>query len=181
MRQLVQIVALLVALLAGSSATALAQQATPKAGNGGTNAVGDPLVGSTVPYIGSDGKEIAKVTVEDFTDPFEDYDPSSAPERGDRFVSIHVTIDNTGTRSLDYSTSDYLLQDDQGFLYGSTFITRDESTEKKDPDLESDTLAAGDTVSGFLAFEVLTDANLVRLYYSPESSRLITLADLRES
>jgi hypothetical protein len=114
------------------------------------------------------------------TDPFEDYDESFAPDRGNRFVAVHITIENTGSKTLEYNSFDFLAQDDQGFLFGDAFIVRDDQVEQKDPALESGEIDAGDSVTGFLAFQVPNDANLVRLYFAPESGRLITLADVRE-
>ncbi len=181
MGKYLKVVLLLVALLAGTTATAVAQDATPKAGTNDTNALGDPVIGATVPYVGPSGNELGTITIEDLTDPFEDYDESFAPDRGNRFVSVHITIDNTGTKALEYNSFDFLAQDDQGFLFGDSFIARDQATEQKDPALDSGEIDAGDSVTGFLAFQVPNDANLVRLFFAPENGRLITLADVRES
>jgi Domain of unknown function (DUF4352) len=178
MHRLLLMIAVMAMLATGSVATALAQDATPSAG-GGMNAVGDPLVGTAVPYIGSDGNEIAKITVDEVIDPFEEYDPSFSPERGSRLVGVIVTVENTGTRPHEVNPFDFLIQDDQGFLYGDTFVALTEEAEAEYPELESDDLADGDSVTGFLAFEVLADTSLVQIFYSPESDRLITLADIR--
>ncbi|HET8522063.1 MAG TPA: DUF4352 domain-containing protein, partial [Thermomicrobiales bacterium] len=180
---------LLAALMMGSIATVAtvaAQDATPTASpaapssaqaSGATSA--DPAVGTAVSYVGNDGNEIAQITAEQVIDPFKDYDSSfGGPDRGNRYVAIQVTVTATGDKALEVSSFDFALQDEQGFIAGSPYVSRTDEQEKADPEFEDTNLAPGDSVSGLLFFEVFGDAQLAHLFYQPESSRLITVANL---
>jgi hypothetical protein len=163
----------------GSTATAFAQDATPEVPEAGAPTAGsDPAVGDTVSYIGSDGDEWAQVTVEEVIDPFEDYDPDfGEPERGNHFVALQITITATGDKAVEVSPYDILIQDEQGFLYGNSFISRTEEQEADAPEFEEANLAPGDEVSGLMFFQVIDDAQLSHIFWQPDSGRLVTIAN----
>lgn len=84
------------------------------------------------------------------------------PEAGKEFVKVQVTIKNNSNNDITYSTIDWKMKDSGNVLYdfaSATFMI--------DGSLGSDTLVAGDTISGFLAFEVPDGDSGLRLQYSP--------------
>ncbi len=141
---------------------------------------GPPAVGSPVTIIGVDGSEVAQITVTEFEDPFEDYDPNSPPERSYRFVLVHLEIENTGTRPYAASAYGVSLQDADGFLYLQTYLFRTEEQIAADPDFPTEDIEPGDSASGVVAFQVLETADLVRVVYQPSYDRLIFLADITQ-
>lgn len=168
---------LIATLTIGSTATAIAQDATPEAN--APAASGDPAVGDTVSYIGSDGDEWATVTIEEVIDPFEDYDPDfGEPERGNRWVALSVTVVASGDKAVEVQPYDFVVQDDQGFLYGDGFMSRTEEQEAEAPQLEDANLAPGDEVTGLMFFQVIDDAQLAHVFWQPDSGRLVTVAKI---
>ena len=159
---------------AGGRAAVLAQDDADTAGP-----AGQPPLGSTVSYIGEEGSELGTITISTYNDPYEDYDPSSPPERGSRFVEVGLTIENTGRRPFPFlSSGSVYLQDAEGFLYTTTFIYRSEDQTQDHPDLAYDDVAAGESVTGYLYFSVFSDAEIVRIVHTDGYSRLVFLADL---
>jgi hypothetical protein len=64
--------------------------------------------------------------------------------------------------------------------WSTAFVSRPDEVEV--PDLESQfNLNAGETETGLVVFEVPTGSVLVRLWWQPDTGRLLELADLRES
>ena len=161
--------ALLLTLAAGSRIAVTAQE---------EGASDIPAVGTTVPFIGLEGEEVARLTVREVIDPFEDYDPNTPPERGNHFVMVRLDVENTGSRPFSFDPSGVRLQDADGFLYSYGFVYRAPEETEADPDLQFGEIPAGDTVSGPIFFSVFNDAELVRVLYQPDFDRLVFLADL---
>jgi hypothetical protein len=141
---------------------------------------GPPAAGNPVSIIGLDGTEIARITITEVEDPFEDIDPNAAPDRSYRYVLVHLAVENTGSRPFLAASNSVSLQDADGFLYPQTFLPRSEEQIAADPDFPNGEIAPGDTASGVIAFEVLESADLVRVVYQPAFDRLIFLADLTQ-
>jgi hypothetical protein len=171
------ILALIGVVTMGSFATVAAQDATPEAEN--APASGEPAVGDTVVYIGNDGKEAGTITVNQVVDNFEDYDSDfGEPDRGYHFVALEVTIENTGSKTIEAQTYDVLLQDTDGFLYGYAFISRTEEQEEDQPELEDIELEGGDSVTGWVFYQVVDGATLSHVFWQPDSGRLVTIAKI---
>lgn len=133
------------------------------------------LTGTIVPIVGSDGIPIAEIEVPKVIDPYEDYDSSSAPPRGSRYVLVEITLINTGTRTLELSQFDIRAVDRQGFSVRTGFVT------STDPDmryLASSTIPPGATANGSLFFEAFADLPIVQISYGDGRNRNLVLADL---
>jgi hypothetical protein len=136
-----------------------------------------PAPGQPASIAGPSGKEIEQVTVSDLTDPFQDYDPNSAPERGNHFVALTLTVKNTSPRPMAVDPSAVFLLDSEGFLYRSGNVYR--ANEASPPDLQyQDALAPGAETSGFVGFQVLNGSHPVAVVYRPGNDRFITLAEV---
>lgn len=141
----------------------------------------DPAAGSAISLIGPDGAEVGKITVTRVVNPFQAYEPSAPPARGQHFVLLSVSVQNTGPRSLAFDPGTLYLQDADGFLYGSTTIQRSQQAETAAPKLERKELAPHEKVSGVVGFQVLNGVAMARLLYQPASDQLVVLAAIGSS
>ncbi len=139
---------------------------------------GSPSVGTAVPFVGTEGGTLAEITVESVEDPFQDYDPSAAPQRAYHFVLLTITVENTGNRPFPFDPNAVALQDGEGFLARPIYLPRSESSMAAVPDYPTGEIPAGDTSTGALAFQVLNGIGLLNVVYLPASDRLVVLADL---
>jgi hypothetical protein len=136
-----------------------------------------PALGEEVPYasVEVEGAE-GIVTVADAEDPFEDFAEGYEPAEDARFVLLTVAFESTGDQPFDADPYDLLLRDSDGFLWAWSSVPRADDTV---PELQSQTLSAGNRVSGVVGFQVPEDAELAQLFWQPESGRLVLLADFR--
>jgi hypothetical protein len=161
-------------VLLGGPLPAAAQDGSPVAGG-----PSGPAVGTAVSWIGNEGTELAQVTVTEVTDPFQDYDPNSPPQRGFHFVLLAVTVDNTGAVPVTVDPNAFNLVDADGFVARTSYLYRSADVTAADPDLQYAELAPGASVSGVVGFQLLNGAEVERILFAPDSSRLITLVDER--
>jgi len=173
-------------LLMGSSVTmiATAQEGTPEVdrgdlGDAGGNPV-DPVIGDMVTYFTEDGEEAGNVTVESIERGWEDYDEFYEPEDGTEYVAFVISVESTIARgAIDVQQYDFSLQTAQGYLWSSAFT----SSETADPPLLEDnlSLAAGDSETFTIVFQVHEDEPLAHLYWQPDTGVLITAAQLEDA
>ncbi|MBA3416540.1 MAG: DUF4352 domain-containing protein [Chloroflexia bacterium] len=165
MRRIVSLVALLVVLgLAPGPVASVAAQ-------------GDaPTVGTDVPYVDAEGVEHGLVTVTEVADPFTDFNPDQPPEAGRRYVLLTVAFEAAADQPFEADPYDLHFQDTDGYLWSLTSVPR--PADVVIPELQSQTMAPGNRVSGVVGFVVPEDAELDQIFYQPESGRLILLADL---
>jgi hypothetical protein len=152
---------------------AVAQDATPSA----EACPGDPHAGDTVPVIGPDGAVILTLTVTEVIDPFEEYDPTAPPARGQRFVVVRIDAEGIGPRPFDLDPNAFYLQDADGFLARPIGLRL--GPEVTLTPLARIALEDGAVAKGFLAYAVLGGVRLDRLFFAPASDRLVLVADLR--
>jgi hypothetical protein len=137
----------------------------------------DPKVGDPVSVVGPEGDEVVQVTVAELLDRFQDYDPRYPPEPGRRYTVVQIDIEVTGPRPFTVVPSAFFLQDSDGFTYTPYSITLPAETTQVL--LTQSDLAPDSRIGGILAFQVLRDVDLARLFYAPASGRLLMVADLR--
>lgn len=144
----------------------------------GAGPAGRPPVGTAVSIIGTEGTELATITVTKVEDPFENYQTASPPQRGFRYVLVSIEAENTGPRPFNIDSGWIYLQDDEGFVSPRIFINRlpDDATAR--PDLPGGEMAPGEVRSGVVGFQVLAESEIARVIFWPSSDRLIFLADL---
>ena len=121
----------------------------------------------------SSGKPVAEISIDSITDPFEGYDASSGPQRGFRFVMVTVTITNTGNQPYEGYSYGLSLVDQDGFLATPTYVYR---TDMSVPDLVSDPIDPGASVTGALFYQVLSDAEIASVVFQPDYSQFYLLA-----
>jgi hypothetical protein len=175
-------IALAFLLMAGTATAALAQDdatpdtGTPTSGTPGADGAG-PVVGDAVSVYDPDSlEEIASITVESITDPFEDYGEYSAPDRGTRYVAVEYTIENlVANDSLDSPAYDLSLATTQGLLYRSTYVGLPDDTDIEE--LSTDAILGGESATGTLFYLLGDDEEIGGLYYTAYGSFTL-LADV---
>jgi len=166
-------IAVAITLLAGTFSAALAANtASPTAGSAAQSA---GLI------YNADGTQEAQISTTSISDPFKDFDPSSAPQRGFHYVLANVSITSTADHDVDVSSSGFQLVDTDGFSYYQAYVYRTADSTAAIPDLAGGTLAAGQTMSGAVEFQVLDGTTSAILIYQPSYDRLITAGDWRDA
>ena len=85
-----------------------------------------------------------------------------APDSGNEFVKVQVTIKNSSSNQISYNTFDWKMKDSSGVIKDV-----DSSAFMVDGGLNSGELAEGGQVSGFLVFQVPAGDSGLVLQYSP--------------
>ena len=116
-------------------------------------------IGDTITVTDTDGNDVATATVDDIVDPFEDMQQS--PKKGLRFVSVEVTIENTGKDTLTVTPGNIGVVDDKGIIYVGVDVDR---TDNVDPLVDTD-LAPGDSISGGLAVGIPDDGDIAQVVW----------------
>lgn len=133
--------------------------------------------GDTVEYISNSNQPLATFTVDELISPLEDYESNYAPDRGFEYAGAVMTIENTGSAPLEIEPFNFQLVDAQGFIFYTSYAIRTDDAEAEVPTLASAELAAGETVTGVLVFEVLAGTEVGLIYFTPSFDRQIRLAE----
>ena len=157
MRKLVSL-ALTLAFVASFSFSAGIATAAPAAGHLAARSAAQEI-GDTITVTDTDGNDVAKATVDDIIDPFEDMQQS--PKKGLRFISVEVTIENTGKDTLTVTPGNIGVVDDKGIIYVGVDVDR---TDNVDPLVGTD-LAPGDSISGGLAVGIPDDGDIAQVVW----------------
>lgn len=126
-------------------------------------------VGDTVTINDVDGNEVGLVTLEDLVDPFEDFDQD--PEPGLRFISLELTIENTGDDPLTITPQNIGVVDDSGLIYVDVDINRTDSIES----IEAMDLEAGEEITGGLEIGLPEESTITQIIWLVGTGQLPTL------
>jgi hypothetical protein len=99
-----------------------------------------------------------ELTVHSVTDPYTTSDDFFAPEPGNRWVLLDVSLANVSDESQDYSSFDFTVRDADNFLHDATYTDAPQ-------ELDFGSLLPGETIRGTVSFEVPEDAALRRLVF----------------
>jgi Domain of unknown function (DUF4352) len=135
-----------------------------------------PAIGEPLTIIDYDGSDWAEVTITGIIDPFESFDPSYAPERGQHYVLINITITNVGPRPLSIDPNTFYVVDADGFAYypANLYFPAESPLQL----LQYATgLETGQSVEGVLGYQVFNDVEVTEVIFRPLGDRLITVAD----
>ena len=158
------VLALAVAVLTAGVGPALAGQSTPEAG---TPTAGTPQAGHQPVTIFDESDletEVATITVDEIIDPFENYETYGAPERGERYVAVGLTVENLiSNDSIDPPTYYLSLQDTDGSSYTQTYVFLPDDTDY--PGLGTDSILGGESASGYVFFLLPDDAGIAGIFY----------------
>ena len=132
--------------------------------------------GDAVTVVDERGDPILEITVNEVIEEWDDFAEFSTPDRGYFFVAMNVTVTNISDDEQEVTDFDFMLRDEFGFLYGTSFASVDEESESAEIGIfESDDVDAGDSITGLIIFAVPDDVELVDVFYAP-FGRLITVA-----
>ncbi|MDQ2682093.1 MAG: DUF4352 domain-containing protein [Chloroflexota bacterium] len=132
--------------------------------------------GSVHPVYDASAEEIGTVSVDEIIVGFEDVDPSVSADRGQQVVGVNVTIENTGEADLEPNSYAFYLVDDLGYLYYPSYFFRDTAGTEAYPDLTSETLAPGASVTGLITYQIPSVAEVSYVIYQPDFSQLYLVA-----
>lgn len=145
----------------------------------GRNPIGSPCV-----IYNEAGEEIARITLLEYADPFQDWSDYGAPQRGERYILATVQIEATGARPFEFRSYDFSLLEDLGIVYSLGYISRSDASMVSHPDLEDAIMLPGETITGSLAFDVpetVTMTQLIYAGYGDRQSFLYMVADLAQA
>ncbi|MDQ2682637.1 MAG: DUF4352 domain-containing protein, partial [Chloroflexota bacterium] len=126
-------------------------------------------VGDTVTINDVDGNEIGLVTLEDLVDPFEDFDQD--PERGLRFISLELTIENTGDDPITITPQNIGIVDDGGLIYVDVSVNRTDDIES----IEAMDLEPGEEITGGLEIGLPEESEITQIIWLVGTGQLPTL------
>lgn len=173
MRRSLSITAVCAMVLLISVHPVTAQDASPVPGSATSLS---PAVGVPFLYVGSEADEQATITIAAVQDPFDEVLEGYEPAPDSRYIMLTVIYENTGPGLSETRPDAFVVQDSGGYMWSPSSISRDENITV--PDLRGVQLAPGDRLSGMVDFQLPASAELARVFYQPESSRLLLLADL---
>jgi hypothetical protein len=152
-----------VALSAGAAAPVAPHRSVTSA----AQEVGDEITINTL-----EGEEAGVATVTDIVDPFDDAEQQ--PQRGLRFLSVAVEVENTGEETLVVDPSNMGVVDDAGIIYvDNPEITRDDREDQ----LELTELEPGETISGTLEVGFPEDGEIAQIIWLVGEGLLPILVD----
>lgn len=158
------------AIVAGSLAmTSLLGLAVPAA------AQGTPPE-TEVPYVDPDGVNHGTILVKGIADPFTDFDPTSPPAEGTRYVGMTVVFTASDEETFDANTYGIVVRTADGTIVYPGYVPR--PPDAKIPDAQSQTLAPGNRISGFIGFALPEGTEIDEILYQPDYDHVLVLADL---
>ena len=132
--------------------------------------------GDAITVVDDRGNEILEITVNEVIVDWDDFSSFSTPDRGYYYLALNVTVENISDDEQEFSDFDFMVRDEFGFLYGTTFVSIDEESPSADiGELESDDIDAGDSMTGLVIFALPNEGAIVDAFYAPYG-RLITIA-----
>jgi hypothetical protein len=131
--------------------------------------------GSTATVVDADGSEIAWVFVSTVVDPFDEYDASSPPADGSRYVMIDVSIVNAGQQDIPVSPGDFVAVDDRGLVAPQAPVT---STNPDHVDFVAFDVSPGNGADGVIYYQLAAGATLQQITFGDGATREIVIADL---
>jgi hypothetical protein len=125
---------------------------------------------TAIPYLDASGTQLGTMTVRDFADPFTEFDPNSKPAEGQRYALLTMTFEAAEDQAFPTDPRSVQLIDSNGWLYYPAWVPR--LPDAKVPELQSQTLAPFDRISGVIGYVLPADAQIVGILYRGDGSRL---------
>ena len=127
-----------------------------------------------VPYLDGEGTQLGTITIREVADPFVDFEPTRPPAEGQRYALLTVTFEAADDQAFATDPRQIQLQDTAGYLYTPASVPR--PADVVVPELQSQNLAPFDRVSGVVGYVLPADADIVRILYRGDGSRLMPIA-----
>ena len=136
----------------------------------------DDAAGPEVQFVADDGVIHGTIQVRELHDPFPDFDPARPAPDGERYVGLIVVFTAADDQTFDTNPYHVVARDTDGYLYTPTYVPR--PADVVVPDLQSQTLAPGNRISGFVGYHLPADAALQDVLYLPSTYRSLVLVDV---
>lgn len=172
----------LVALpVAAQDSSPSVEPALAPAASGGapTSGTTSPRVGDTVAYVSQEGRALGSVSVGSVEAGFDEFSEYFDPDADSQYVAVEFTFSNPGDDDLEVNIYRLSLETPGGFLWGTGYVGLPDDTAIEELESEFE-LDPGETETGIVFFQVPRDEELVRLWWTPDTGRLLELADLRD-
>ena len=158
-------------LMAGSTVSIFAQ-ATPEASGSGGPALGDAVV---IPD--ANGDPALQIAVTELNDPD---DNATGADRGFHIVSAQVVVNNPTDADVEFNSYAIQLIDGEGFVASQAFISRDSADYDARPDFSESTVPAGESITGWLFYQVINGAETAWIVYSDSfvNQQFVVLANI---
>ncbi len=127
-----------------------------------------------VAYLDPEGTELGTIMIREVADPFTGFEPTRPPAEGQRYALLTVTFEAAEDQTFPTDPRLIQLQDARGYLHFPTSVPR--PADATVPELQSQVLAPFDRVSGVVGYVLPADADIVRILYRGDGSRLIPIA-----
>ena len=131
-----------------------------------------------VPYLDDQGTQLGTILIRDVADPYTEFDPGSPPPEGARYALLTLTFEAADDAVFPTDPYQVQLLDSDGYLHYPQWVPR--PAESVLPDLQGQTLAPFDRISGVVPFVLPADAEVLRVVYRGDGRRLMPIATLGE-
>lgn len=139
----------------------------------------DVLEGPELEFVADDGLVHGTVQVKELHDPFADFDPSRPAAEGQRYVGLLVVFTAADDQTYDANPYQVVARDTDGYIHNPSYVPR--PADVIVPDLQSQTLAPGNRISGFVGYVLPANAVLQDILYVPSTYRSLTLVQLTDA
>ena len=129
-----------------------------------------------VPYLDDQGNQLGTILIRDFADPFTEFDPASPPAEGVRYALLTMTFEAAEDQAFPADPYQVQLLDTNGYMHYSEWIPRPADTVV--PDLQSQTLAPFDRISGVIPYVLPAEAEIAQVIYRGDGRRIMPIAEL---
>ena len=107
---------------------------------------------------------------------YPDFDPARPAAAGQRYVGLIAVFTAAADQTFDTNPYYIVARDTNGYLYNPSYVPR--PADVIVPDLQAQTLAPGNRISGFLGYVLPADVVLQDILYLPSSYRSLPLVQI---
>jgi len=161
-------------LLIAFAAPVAGQEESPDATDPQAAGISGSATGSA-PFIDMAGTQLGTITIRDVADPYTEFEPTRPPAEGQRYVLLSVIFEAAEDQAFPTDPHQLQLQDASGFVHLSGGVPR--PADSVQVDLQSQTLAPFDRVSGVIGYALPENTEVVRIVYRGDGSRLIPISE----
>lgn len=129
-----------------------------------------------VPYLDDQGNTLGTILIREFADPFTGHDPASPPAEGTRYALLTLTFEAAEDQAFNADPYQVQLLDADGYIYYPQWFRR--GADSLLPELQSQTLAPFDRISGVIPYVLPAEAEVARIVYRGDGWRLMPIAEL---
>lgn len=131
-----------------------------------------------VTYLDEAGTPLGTILIRGFADPYTEHDPASPPGEGLRYALLTLSFEAAEDQAFPTDPYQVQLLDAAGYVHYPQWVPR--PPDSVVPDLQSQTLAPFDRISGVVPYVLPEQAQIVSIIYRGDGRRLMTIAELAE-